>query len=118
MKIGTRAVDAKTACVACADGFAGTGGECVICDDGGQQSSPDSKSCVCNPGTYDSWCSIEAAREAIGSGAACNATQDNPTPLHVFVWTMGRTWTAGTDFRGDDINHKWAPSSPNPRCMA
>jgi hypothetical protein len=81
----------KTACVRCADGFAGTGGLCVVCQRS-QQSSADFTSCICGPGRYDSWCSVESAREAIETGGSCKRdapatkTADPSCPCVSYPW--------------------------------
>eukprot|EP01043_Picozoa_sp_COSAG02_P028160 COSAG02_NODE_1694_length_11277_cov_36.084855_8_plen_1845_part_00 len=107
---GTHPVGTRTECIACPAGFAGTQGHCTACNAGGQVASQDRKSCVCKSGTYDSWCSLDSARLAIGSGATCVASETRPAqPLHVFVWPHGgRTWSHEPGrFGGDDINLEW-----------
>ena len=83
----------NTACVRCADGFAGTGGLCVVCEQS-QQSSEDFTSCICGPGRYDSWCSVDSARQAIETGRSCERaapirSADPSCPCISYPWVSG-----------------------------
>jgi hypothetical protein len=99
---GTQSNEGRTACQVCPSGTAGTGGSCQKCKQiEGEVPNTVQSSCVCPPGTYDSW-----VESHMSPTAQDNRYKNQSSAHHIYCWSHAKQMRADgtTRYEADPLN--------------